>query len=61
MHRQPKHPGAVIVVSNANKNVANVKSIKNVKSVKNVKNVKDDKNDRNVKNGSRPQGFVIPV
>ena len=58
MHRQPKHPGAVIVVSNANKNVANVKSIKNVKS---VKNVKDDKNDRNVKNGSRPQGFVIPV
>ena len=58
MHRQPKHPEAVIVVSNANKNVANVKSIKNVKSVKIVKNVKDD---RNVKNGSRPQGFVIPV
>ena len=48
----------MIVVSNANKNVANVKSIKNVKSVKIVKNVKDD---RNVKNGSRPQGFVIPV
>ena len=52
MHRQPKHPGAVIVVSNANKNVANVKSIKNVK---------DDKDDRNVKNDFRPQGFVIPV
>ena len=53
LHRQPKHPGAVIVVSNAEeKNVANVKSIKNVKSVKIVKNVK---------NGSRPQGFVIPV
>ena len=37
LHRQPKHPGAVIVVSNANKNVANVKSIKNVK---------DDRNDK---------------
>ena len=48
----------MIVVSNADKNVANVKSIKNVKSVKIVKNVKDD---RNVKNDSRPQGFVIPV
>ena len=58
MHRQPKHPEAVIVVSNADKNVANVKSIKNVKIVKNVKN---DKNDRNVKNDFRPQGFVIPV
>ena len=55
LHRQPKHPGAVIVVSNANKNVANVKSIKI------VKNVKDDKNDRNVKNDFRPQGLVIPV
>ena len=61
LHRQPKHPGAVIVVSNANKNVANVKSIKNVKSVKIVKNVKDDRNDRNVKNDFRPQGLVIPV
>ena len=55
LHRQPKHPEAVIVVSNANKNVANVKSVKI------VKNVKNDKNDRNVKNGFRPQGFVIPV
>ena len=43
LHRQPKHSEAVIVVSNANKNVANVKS---------VKNVKNDKNDRNVKNNS---------
>ena len=55
LHRQPKHSEAVIVVSNANKNVANVKSIKNVKDVKN------DKNNRNVKNDFRPQGFVIPV
>ena len=52
MHRQPKHPGAVIVVSNANKNVANVKSIKSVKN---------GKNDMNVKNDFRPQGLVIPV
>ena len=34
LHRQPKHPEAVIVTSNADKNVANVKDDRNDKALR---------------------------
>ena len=37
LHRQPKHPEAVIVVSNADKNVANVKALRTLRMIGTIK------------------------
>ena len=40
MHRQPKHPEAVIVVSNADKNVANVKALRTLRMIGTIRTIR---------------------
>ena len=40
LHRQPKHPGAVIVVSNADKNVANVKALGTLRMIGTIRTIR---------------------
>ena len=40
LHRQPKHPEAVIVVSNADKNVANVKAVGTLRMIGTIRTIR---------------------